>query len=133
MSLLATRRKLKNICVQYGYTIIGSLTMFVFVIKEIRKKKNITVYNLSKLTGISRSYLLELENNKKFNPSLSVMYKIANALEVKIDDLFYTELDLEKLKQELNNSIEIYGIRSQEVLKISQIIDLLINIKTEQK
>lgn len=107
--------------------------MFVFVIKEIRKKKNITVYNLSKLTGISRSYLLELENNKKFNPSLSVMYKIANALEVKIDDLFYTELDLEKLKQELNNSIEIYGIRSQEVLKISQIIDLLINIKTEQK
>ena len=57
--------------------------MFVFVIKEIRKKKNITVYNLSKTTGIARTYLLELENNKKFNPSLSVMYKIANALEVK--------------------------------------------------
>lgn len=132
MSLLATRRKLKNICVQYGYTIIGSLTMFVFVIKEIRKKKNITVYKLSKLTGISRTYLLELENNKKFNPSLSIMYKIANALEVKIDDLFYTELNLEELKQELNNSIETYGIGSKEVLEISQIIDLLINVKMQK-
>ena len=69
--------------------------MFVFVIKEIRKKKNITVYKLSKITGIARTYLLELENNKKFNPSLSTMYKIANALDVKIDDLFYTELDLD--------------------------------------
>lgn len=107
--------------------------MFVFVIKEIRKKKNITVYKLSKLTGISRTYLLELENNKKFNPSLSVMYKIANALEVKIDDLFYTELDLEELKQELNNAIEIYGIGAEEVLEISQIIDLLINIKMQKK
>lgn len=106
--------------------------MFVFVIKEIRKKKNITVYKLSKLTGISRTYLLELENNKKFNPSLSVMYKIANALEVKIDDLFYTELDLEELKQELNNAIEIYGIGAKETLEISQIIDLLINVKMQK-
>lgn len=106
--------------------------MFVFVIKEIRKKKNITVYKLSKLTGISRTYLLELENNKKFNPSLSIMYKIANALEVKIDDLFYTELNLEELKQELNNSIETYGIGSKEVLEISQIIDLLINVKMQK-
>lgn len=105
--------------------------MFVFVIKEIRKKKNITVYKLSKLTGISRTYLLELENNKKFNPSLSIMYKIANALEVKIDDLFYTELDLEELKQELNNAIEIYGIMAKETLEISQIIDLLINVKMQ--
>lgn len=105
--------------------------MFVFVIKEIRKKKNITVYKLSKLTGISRTYLLELENNKKFNPSLSIMYKIANALEVKIDDLFYTELDLEELKQELNNSIETYGIMAKETLEISQIIDLLINVKMQ--
>lgn len=106
--------------------------VIVFVIKEIRKKKNITVYKLSKLTGISRTYLLELENNKKFNPSLSIMYKIANALEVKIDDLFYTELDLEELKQELNNTIETYGIGAKETLEISQIIDLLINVKMQK-
>lgn len=107
--------------------------MFVFRIKEIRKKKNITVYKLSKITGIARTYLLELENNKKFNPTLSVMYKIATALEVKIDDLFYTELDIDKLKEELNYRVEKYGLHAKETIEISQIIDLLINVKMQQK
>ena len=106
--------------------------MFVFVIKEIRKKKNITVYRLSKMTGIARTYLLELENNKKFNPSLATMYKIANALEVKIDDLFYTELDLNELKEELNHKVEKYGLDAKETIELSQIIDLLINIKMQK-
>lgn len=106
--------------------------MFVFVIKEIRKKKNITVYKLSKMTGIARTYLLELENNKKFNPSLATIYKIANALEVKIDDLFYTELDLDELKEELNHKVEKYGLDAKETIELSQIIDLLINIKMQK-
>lgn len=44
--------------------------MFVFVIKNIRLKKSLTIYQLSKITNIARTYLVELENNKKFNPSL---------------------------------------------------------------
>lgn len=107
--------------------------MFIFVIKDIRKKKNITVYKLSKITGIARTYLLELENNKKFNPSLATMYKIANALEVKIDDLFYTEFNLDELKQELNNRVEKYGLDAKETMELSQIVDLLINVKMQQK
>lgn len=103
--------------------------MFVFVIKSIRENKNITIYRLSKLTGINRPYLTQLENNKKFNPSLKTMYKIANALEVKIDDLFYSELDIEELKEELDRRVEIYGTRSKEAMEVSQIIDLLINVK----
>ena len=39
--------------------------MVIFVIKNIRKSKNISLYKLSKLTGITRSYLRDLENNKK--------------------------------------------------------------------
>ena len=44
--------------------------MFIFRIKEVREKKNITLDKLEKETGISRSYLHALENNKKSNPSL---------------------------------------------------------------
>lgn len=106
--------------------------MFVFVIKNIRKSKNITLYRLYKLTGLSYSYLSELENNKVFNPSLATMYKIANALEVKVDDLFYSELDIEELKQELNNRVELYGTMSKEVMELSQIIDLLINVNMKK-
>lgn len=103
--------------------------MFVFVIKNIRERKNLTIYKLSKMTGINRSYLTQLENNKKFNPSLKTMYTIARALEAKIDDLFYSELDIETLRAEMHSRIDKYGINSKEVMEISQLIDLLINVK----
>lgn len=103
--------------------------MFVFIIKNVRESKNITLYRLMKLTGLSYSYLSELENNKVFNPSLKTMYTIATALDVKVDDLFYSELDLEKLRAEMHNRIDLFGIDSKEVLEISQIIDLLLNVQ----
>lgn len=106
--------------------------MFVFIIKNVREAKNITLYRLMKLTGLSYSYLSELENNKVFNPSLKTMHIIATALDVKIDDLFYSELDLEKLREEMHNRIEIFGLDSKEVLEVSQIIDLLINVKMKE-
>lgn len=67
--------------------------MIVFKIKEIRNKKSITLYKLSKETGISRGYLTELENNKKSNPTIQALYKIALVLNVNIKDLFYSEFD----------------------------------------
>ena len=106
--------------------------MFVFVIRNVRKKKNLSLYRLMKITGLSYSYLSELENNKVFNPTLATMYKIANALEVKIDDLFYSELDIGNLKQEMYRRIDEYGIGSKEVMEVSQIIDLLINVKMKK-
>ena len=106
--------------------------MFVFVIKNIRLKKNLTIYRLSKITGINRGYLTQLENNKKFNPSLETMYKISKALRVKVDDLFYTDLDLEKLRKRMYRKIDKYGLDSKEALEISQVIDLIINIKTQK-
>lgn len=103
--------------------------MFVFVIKNIRERKNLTIYKLSKITKINRSYLTQLENNKKFNPSLKTMYSIAKALEVKVDDLFCTELDIDNLKEEMYRRIDLYGLGSKEVMEVSQVIDLLINVK----
>lgn len=106
--------------------------MFVFVIKNIRLNKNISIYKLSKITGINRSYLTQLENNKKFNPTLKVVYKIANALDVKVDDLFYSELDIDNLKEEMYRRIDEFGLDSKEVMEVSQIIDLLVNIKMKR-
>ena len=60
------------------------------------------------------------------------MYKIANALEVKVDDLFYSELDINDLKEEMYRRIDEYGLDSKEVLEVSQVIDLLINVKMKK-
>jgi transcriptional regulator with XRE-family HTH domain len=103
--------------------------MFVFVIKQLREKKNISQYRLSQMTDISRTYIRNLENNKKCNPTLNILLLISEALEVDIKDLFYTDLELDNLRNELHSRIDKYGIKSKEVLEISQIIDLFINIK----
>ena len=107
--------------------------MFVFRIKEIREKKKMTIYKLSKLSNVSRSYIIDLENNRKLNPSLTKLYSLATALNVNIKDLFYTKFDIDILKQEMYKRIDKYGIKSQETLEVSQLIDLLINIDNKKK
>lgn len=57
-------------------------------IKEVRLSKKLTQKKLSKLIPISQSYLSELENNKK-NPSVQLLCKIADALEVSPEQLIY--------------------------------------------
>lgn len=103
--------------------------MYVFVIKLLRRSKNITLYKLSQVTGISRTYLRELENNNVFNPTMKILDKIANALDVTIKDLFYYNNDVNKLKEEMYHRIEVFGLYSKEVYEISQIIDLLLNVE----
>lgn len=106
--------------------------MFVFVIKELRENKNISQYKLSQMTDISRTYLRNLENNKKCNPSMHILSLIAEALEVNVKDLFYTEADLKHLKEELNYKIDKFGLQSKEAMEISQIVDLLVNFKMKK-
>lgn len=103
--------------------------MQIFVIKMLRTSKNITLYKLSKDTNLSRTYLRNLENNKTFNPTLCTLEKIANALDVNIKQLFYSLDEIETLRAEIHSRIDKYGINSKEVMEISQLIDLLINVK----
>lgn len=102
--------------------------MIVFRIKQIREKKNITAYKLAKEVDISRSYLSELENNKKMNVSLKVLFDISKYLDVNIKDLFYTSFDISVLRKKMHSYIDKYGLDSKEVLEVSQLIDLLLNI-----
>lgn len=107
--------------------------MVIFNIKNLRKNQNISLYQLSIDSGLSRTYLRDLENNKMFNPSIETLSKIATALDVNIKDLFYTTLDIEDLRKEMHNRIDTYGLDSKEVLEVSQIIDLLLNVKRREE
>lgn len=103
--------------------------MIVFVIKHLREEKGLSRYKLAKLAGISKPYLILLEENKRMNPTLHVLESIANVLNVNVKKLFYSELDVEELREEMYHRIEAFRLDSKEVLEISQVIDLLINIK----
>jgi transcriptional regulator with XRE-family HTH domain len=55
-------------------------------LEAIRKSKNMSIYKLSKESGVSQPYLKDIESEKK-SPTLRVLQKIAAALKVPITQL----------------------------------------------
>ena len=101
--------------------------MLVFLIKELRMMKKMTLKQLKEKTGMSISYLSEIENNKVKNPSLLVMVKIAEALDLKLDELYFADNEIEDLKRALNVYVEAYGINDEKTIKFSQKVNQKIN------
>jgi len=56
-------------------------------LKEIRKLKGMSRYYLSKISGVNESTLQMIENSENPNPTFRVMCKIADALDVSLDEL----------------------------------------------
>lgn len=54
---------------------------------EIRRSKNLSIRELEELSGVSKSTINRLENNK-FPPSILSLEKIASALECSVKELF---------------------------------------------
>lgn len=54
---------------------------------QTRNNKKVTLVKLSKMTGISKSTLNNIEN-EKVSPTIAELEAIAKALEMKITDLF---------------------------------------------
>ena len=106
--------------------------MFIFIIKEKREEKGITQEELAKRSGLTQNYISYIENNEKRNPSFNSVYKIAKALNEKIDDLIITTSDIEKVRELMHKSIEENGINSEKTLKISRLLDKLILLKMEK-
>lgn len=61
-------------------------------IRELRVKRGLSLTELAKLSGISKSYLSFIERGKQANPSIEVIDKIAHALKIDIQTLLTDEL-----------------------------------------
>ncbi len=62
-------------------------------LRKIRESKSLGVNQLSRMSGINASYISNLENNKRKNPSIETLQKIADALEVSVDDFFKDDIN----------------------------------------
>jgi len=58
--------------------------------KELRNELNLTQEDLAKQVGVRRETIIFLEKGK-YNPSLKLAYKVARALNSKIEDIFIFE------------------------------------------
>lgn len=59
-------------------------------IKDVRLRYNMSINELARISGISKSHLSNIENGGKI-PGLDVICKIAKALEVEPQELFSCE------------------------------------------
>lgn len=61
------------------------------MVKIRRIEKEIKQYEMANMIGISRQYLRLIENGKANNPSIAIMKRISQVLEIPVQELFYSE------------------------------------------
>lgn len=73
-----------TICVKKEMVV---LVQIIIKLKEVREKYNISIRELAKITGISKSHLNYIEKEEK-EPSLSIIIRIAVALNIDEKELY---------------------------------------------
>jgi transcriptional regulator with XRE-family HTH domain len=62
-------------------------------VKRIRKHKDLSQDKLSKLAGVTLTTLVKIESGANDNPKIKTLKKIADALEVTVNDLLEDRSD----------------------------------------
>ena len=99
--------------------------VFGLKLKQIRTDKNLSLFGLAKLTGLSKSYLNEIEKGKKY-PKTDKIVILSEKLEVPYDHLVSLKLDknLAPIGEILQSKIlkeiplELFGIKENNLIDI---------------
>ena len=99
--------------------------IFGLKLKQIRTEKNLSLFGLSKLSGLSKSYLNEIENGKKY-PKPDKIALLSDKLEVPYDQMVSLKLDKnlapigELLQSKILKEIplELFGIKESNLIDI---------------
>lgn len=84
-------------------------------IKVTRVSKNLTLHKLAELSGLSQSYLSMIESGKR-DPNLSILEKIADALEMPVPILVFLG----------SESDEVKGLNKEALNKLSKaVLDII--------
>ncbi|WP_419870014.1 helix-turn-helix domain-containing protein [Chryseobacterium sp. CT-SW4] len=100
-------------------------TIFGLKLKQQRQRKNWSLQDLATKTGLSKSYLNEIENGKKY-PKHDKIIQLSEALQCTFDDLVSTKLDKsmapfnEILQSDFFKEVplELFGINKSNLISI---------------
>ncbi|MCC5932788.1 MAG: helix-turn-helix domain-containing protein [Candidatus Cyclonatronum sp.] len=100
---------------------------FIFGLKlnQLRSKKNLSLKELSAASGVSASYLNEIEKGKKY-PKADKIVALAEALDISYDDLVSLKLEAElnPLSEILKNGtlqdipFELFGLEPSDIMEL---------------
>lgn len=104
-------------------------------IKQLRKKKGLSLGKLAETAGVSKAYLSQLENSVSKQPSAEILFKIASALGTTIADLLDKPVRVQStdvlrlgedeipygLRRLINDRGDILDIREEDVKMLMNI------------
>lgn len=100
---------------------------FIFGLKlhQLREKRQLSLKDLSRLSGVSASYLNEIEKGKKY-PKADKIVSLASVLDIPYDELVSLKLDAElnPLSDILNSStlqdipFELFGLEPVDIMEL---------------
>ncbi|CAJ1611438.1 helix-turn-helix domain-containing protein [Clostridium perfringens] len=98
--------------------------MFIgYRLQKLRKKRKLTQKALAEMTGISRSYLSDIEHNR-YNPSFDTIEALANALKLDLKSFFDdTLLEEDYYLKPLNEELEDERFEEIEELSENEIVE----------
>jgi transcriptional regulator with XRE-family HTH domain len=76
------------------------------IIKNIRKKKELTQTEFASLCGITQTYLSQIENNSK-EPNLATLKEISKNLKVPLPILFFLSMTEDDVQPSKRKAFEI--------------------------
>ncbi|PJI06601.1 MULTISPECIES: helix-turn-helix domain-containing protein [Clostridium] len=85
-------------------------------IKNIREKKGMNAYTLSKKAHVGASTISEIESGIRQNLNSSTVMKVANALGVSFDYLYKAETNTEYVIEDIEDALEM--VLNSEELKL---------------
>ena len=99
--------------------------IFGLKLKQLRTERNLSLFGLSKLSGLSKSYLNEIENGKKY-PKPDKIAILSEKLDVPYDQMVSLKLDKnlapigDLLKSKILKEIplELFGIKESNLIDI---------------
>jgi len=99
--------------------------IFGLKLKQIRNERSLSLFGLSKLSGLSKSYLNEIENGKKY-PKPDKIAILSEKLEVSYDQMVSLKLDKnlapigDLLRSKILKEIplELFGIKESDLIDI---------------
>ena len=82
-------------------------------LKDIRKAKDISVYKLSQLSGVSETHIRDLERGDR-NPSFDTLSKLAKPMGLSLSELVNESDDIAFLNNEEKELVECYRMLSND-------------------
>lgn len=113
------------------------------LIRKKREEKNLTLIQLSQMTGISSAYLNRIEKGERRNPSIAMMQALIDALDINQEELKHVYGDTSQwlIKEDGKEQLLLKKLRQlkgknnftfDDILSIMLIIKDIINDNGEQ-